>query len=114
MIVHTDLRPGNYTKIFSKGKKKLLKITLDDLVKIRDESLEVFPVAIAGEWLIKFGFAFYISYNHFKLTPGHFTQEREGWFYVKSDSKVNQFPILYIHQLQNLFYALTGEELVIK
>jgi hypothetical protein len=114
MIVHTDLRPGNYVKSFDKGKKKLLKLTLDDLVKIRDESLEVFPVKIVGQWLTRFGFSFLTSFTHYKLPPGYFSEEKEGWFYIKKDAKVNQYPFLYIHQLQNFFYALTGEELVIK
>jgi hypothetical protein len=69
MIAYTDLRPGNYVKTFHKGKKKLLKITLDDLFKIQDGALDVFPVTIAGEWLIKFGFShkmeIMLSFDHF-------------------------------------------------
>jgi hypothetical protein len=114
MIAYTDLRPGNYVKIFHKGKKKLLKITLDDLFKIQDSALDVFPVNIAGQWLIKFGLSFETSYIHFKLSPIYVIQEKEGWFFMKHAIKINYHPLLYIHQLQNLFYALSGEELEIK
>jgi hypothetical protein len=100
-------------KTFQKGKKKLLKITLDDLFKIQDGALDVFPVTIAGEWLIKFGFSHKITFIHFKLSPIYIFEEKEGWFFMKKEMKINEHPILYIHQLQNFFYCFTGEELEI-
>jgi hypothetical protein len=114
MIAYTDLRPGNYVKTFHKGKKKLLKITLDDLFKIQDSALDVFLVTVAGEWLIKFGFSFQTTYVHFKLSPIYIIQEKDGWFFMKREMKINEHPLLYIHQLQNFFYCFCGEELEIK
>lgn len=114
MIVFTDLRAGNFVKVFFGGKKKLLKLTLDDLFKIRDGALDVFPVNIAPEWLMKFGFSHHQSFVHFKLHPAFVVQEKEGWFFMVRTFRVNRHPVLYIHQLQNLFYALSGEELIIK
>jgi hypothetical protein len=114
MIVYTDLRPGNYVKTFDKGRKQLLKITLDDLFKMHHKSLEVFPIKIAGEWLDKFGFSFKISYTHFKIAPIYLIQEKEFWFLMKKDLRINEHPLLYIHQLQNLFYCFAGEELVLR
>ncbi|HLY69112.1 MAG TPA: hypothetical protein VKR53_05250 [Puia sp.] len=87
---------------------------MDDLFKIQDAALDVFPVTIAGEWLIKFGFSFETSYVHFKLSPIYVIQEKEGWFLMKHGIKINYHALLYIHQLQNFFYCFTGEELEIK
>jgi hypothetical protein len=115
MIAYTELRPGNYVNALHKGKKKkFLKITLEDICQIRDSALDVFPVPIAGEWLDKFGFAHNTTFVHFKLSPFYFVQDTEGWFFKKHEIKINQHPLLYIHQLQNFFYCFTGEELDIK
>jgi hypothetical protein len=80
MIAYTDLRPGNYVKTFQKGKKRLLKVTLDDLFKIQDAALDVFAISIAGEWLIKFGFSHKITFIHFKLSPIYIIQEKKVGF----------------------------------
>jgi hypothetical protein len=114
MIVYTDLRSGNYVKTFHNGKKKLLCLSLDDLFKIKDGALDVFPVPIAGEWLVKFGFSHNETFVHFNLHPVYVIQEKDHWYFMKHAMKINEHPILYIHQLQNFFYAFTGEELIVK
>ena len=114
MIAYTDLRPGNYVKTFHNGRKKLLKITLDDLFKIKDSALDVFPVPIAGEWLLKFGFSHELSFIHYRLSPAYIVQENQYWYIMKHAMKINEHPLLYIHQLQNIFYSLAGEELEIR
>src|SRR5579862_4198706 len=96
MIVYSDLRPGNFVKTDSTGKMKLLKLSLEDLLSIKSGKLEVLPVLIAGKWLMRFGFC-----------------DNGGWYFVKRQIKINTHPLLYIHQLQNLFYAMCGEDLTI-
>ena len=79
-----------------------------------DAELSVFqPIPLTEDWLKRFGFAlfawgwvkksendigFRISYPHL-----HFQRENE-----------NPLKIQYVHQLQNLYFALTGEELKLR
>lgn len=76
------------------------------------------PIQLTEEWLLKFGFDFYqnigarkfmnfgnliIETNAHKDIPVYYTEQRELICIIK-----------YVHQLQNLYFALTGEELTIK
>lgn len=69
------------------------------------------PIPITPEWLERFGFEqyligyyrykkFYISYSNTGL---HEYRQRDAYVIFK-----------YVHQLQNLYFALKGEELEIK
>jgi len=113
MIVYSDLRPGNFVKTDSTGKMKLLKLSLEDLLSIKSGKLEVLPVLIAGKWLMRFGFSQNETFAHFKLHPVYVICDNGGWYFVKRQIKINTHPLLYIHQLQNLFYAMCGEDLTI-
>jgi hypothetical protein len=74
------------------------------------------PIPLTEEWLLKFGFEIKLdNFNwnagigineigDFKLALRH--TDNFGWFY-----KSRCTPIKYVHQLQNLYFALTGEEL---
>jgi len=71
------------------------------------------PITLTEEWLLKFGFEKsgepYIIEN--------FAVEENGlnWYLYMYDEEngcdVNIGIIQYVHQLQNLYFALTGEEL---
>lgn len=75
---------------------------------------EINPIPITSEWLLKFGFA---QINH--IHDGEIF--KKDWLRVSSDvfawewrgGYIKNAP-RYIHQLQNLYFALTGEELTIK
>lgn len=72
---------------------------------------EIDPIIITKEWLLKFGFTL-------EYTNGGFTKWEKGKFMLL-DGKL-PFPIHqkkridYVHELQNLYFALTGEELTVK
>jgi hypothetical protein len=85
-----------------------------------------FGIPLTEEWLLKFGFtfwvdelgikAFYLVYGieYFCVATNGFWQLRSG---LKNNDSAwrmgNNYPFLkYVHQLQNLYFALTGEELV--
>jgi hypothetical protein len=54
-VAYTDLHPGNYVIIFSRGKrqeKKLLKIALDDIFKIPDYLLDRDSTFFALTWSV--------------------------------------------------------------
>ena len=73
------------------------------------------PIPLTKEWLLKFGFKYKEMYYESEyltaLNDCFIVVERvTGFFYV--DAPNNE--IKYVHQLQNLYFALTGEELEIK
>lgn len=71
------------------------------------------PIPISEELLLKFGFE-KLSHVSFRKVNGEL-----NWQLVLSDSgkgfyttaAITQNPITHVHQLQNLYYILTGEEL---
>lgn len=68
-------------------------------------------IPLTEEWLLKFGFS--DGYTEFK--KGWFVIcSEDGIFYFQFENYSVEFPdvkIKYVHQLQNLYFALTGEEL---
>jgi len=90
-----------------------------------DEEIEHFSefegIDLTEEWLLKFGFnAKSVNHNFridsdidFQISSGQRvieTNERSS-FYLENNfgTKIN-----YVHQLQNLYFALTGEELTLE
>ena len=76
------------------------------------------PIPLTEEWLIKFGFEpelknkdsingeFIVYWKYpFVFNTNH------GWWLYSKQLKIQPE---YVHQLQNLYFALTGEELTIK
>lgn len=69
---------------------------------------EIKPIPLTEEWLLKFGFekkgtrAIFYTLNNVDVW------ELNGGFANDLD-----LPIKYVHQLQNLYYALTNQELTI-
>ena len=78
---------------------------------------DILPIPLTEEWLTKFGFLknYSNSYTSYKLSSRGFTIEYE---FRNGENVINAamlecvgLDIDYVHQLQNLFFALTGEEL---
>ena len=78
-------------------------------IQLKVEALE--PISLTEEWLLKFGFK-----NKDK---------KKNWIYSAYGLKINNGKIIsglggkmvcveYVHQLQNIYFALTNEELTIK
>lgn len=70
------------------------------------------PIPLTEEWLLKFRFKFWdktgmFNYHiHFRI--GFVIFDGEWWLCIDG----NRLTIIkYVHQLQNLYFALTGEEL---
>lgn len=82
---------------------------------------EILPIELTEEWLIKFGFR--IGRKNYSLNSGRELHEYACtdyfiiWHNIKKGWCINEFPdsnqyyFQYVHQLQNLYFALTGEEL---
>jgi hypothetical protein len=120
----------NYGHLKIDEKETICKVTTLDISDLSDypiyvesdEGIEHFDefegIPLTEEWLLKFGFDFYqnigarkfmnfgnliIETNAHKDIPVYYTEQRELICIIK-----------YVHQLQNLYFALTGEELTIK
>ena len=89
------------------------------------EENEIEPIPLTEEWLLKFGFKKRRKTKFRTLVTAYTELEIEierpdklKCFLVKSehtrDEKTVFRVIRYVHQLQNLYFALTGDELTIK
>lgn len=116
-----ELRIGNYVE-YAGETVKISGVTEEnpfiDMITVDYlEYDEIFPIPLTEEWLVKLGFSEIGGCNEKDFTNGdynifinsigevNFLFFREGDWYQK---------ISYVHQLQNLYFALTGEELTIK
>lgn len=73
------------------------------------------PVEITEEWLLKFGFE-YDRFNHTFCKGNYCIHIKDGHFNFMNDPRCSAAcyyltTCKYVHQLQNLYFALTGEEL---
>jgi hypothetical protein len=135
----TDLRIGNYVifkniqmvTLNQNGKYEnyeephqlhQIQISSNDFEYIEKGQLEYRPIPLTEEWLLKFGFEkrttvahsvqYFIGFNpitHDWMFDILWLVGHEYPFY-----RNGHFAIKYVHQLQNLTFALTGEELTIK
>lgn len=105
MIQANELRVGNLVHDNIGGVLKIKGISTEsDLTHIR-------PIPLTEEWLIELGFDFFLYISDNGIT---FRFEKIGsdWICHIDDSIILE--IKYVHQLQNLYFALRGQELTIK
>lgn len=78
----------------------------------------ILVVPLTEEWLLKFGFekksldSYEIGWDTLRLDPndmGSYDAKEPGDF-----NPICNLPIQYVHQLQNLYFAIEGKELEIK
>lgn len=110
-----ELRMGNWVK----GKGNTRRITTIKAPHLYDVS-QFEPITITEEWLYRFGFKEDLSKLDPPETPnGNFWSEWVNGI-ITIDMPFYSFifnygeeevQIKYVHQLQNLYFALTGEEL---
>lgn len=87
-------------------------IELDTPFDIRFSEEDISPIPLTPEWLERLGFEKRLPHEGEDFTHWHYNgfevwQHNEGFchdFHFGGDVK-------YVHQLQNLFFALTGDEL---
>lgn len=85
-----------------------------------DENTNVEPIPLTEEWLLKFGFVKSSedsdnAWLNLRYRFLNFSSD-ESVEFKKVFLNVNKMDVVcdYVHQLQNLYFALTGEELTIK
>ena len=118
----TELRIGNL--IFQSGQITIIENisrSINDWERVNNKRLfDCTPIPLTEEWLLKFGFE--------KEETGYWTigKLRGGFTVCRAERKsdrlcyrwfVNNLKMTdlhFVHQLQNLYFALTGEELTLK
>ena len=109
-----ELRIGNWVKLphVEKPIQVFIIDTTETTTKTKAE-----PLPLTEEWLLKFGFAHTHNTPHpnrvfmKSWTEGYFElEEIVNYFWGGSDYSVE---LEYVHQLQNLYFALTNEELTL-
>lgn len=114
-----ELRLGNW--LYSGLTEKYFQVSADDILNIdknKDEGLCT-PIPLTEEWLLRFGFVkkdnyFHIEHDYF----GGYAYDLRNYCLTKCyPSGINEFhssDIKHVHQLQNLYFALTGTELELR
>lgn len=106
-----ELRIGNYV-LFS---NKIKTIDLSDFGTewTGDLGRKMFdqfkPIPLSADWLIEFGIKKSGNHYFFKTNTGNAAYFSEEFKLIFSDFERSK--IKYVHELQNLYFALTGEEL---
>ena len=125
MINANELRRGNIITYIKINKKKQVIVSgiATTMIACKEcaTGFEHFePIPLSEDWLLKFGF---VKCGNLITTQtikapiiGSFSLLlSEGkWFFVPNVRIEWSVEITHVHQLQNLYFALTGEELKIK
>lgn len=116
-----ELRIGNWiSSTWSSDKDGLWRVQDAQCIMDVDLHERIYnPIPLTEEWLLKFGFKgeerfFEINDNAFRVVK---YISVPGWGFrigMSNDEFLMLTRIEYVHQLQNLYFALTGEELTVK
>ena len=115
MIKANELRIGNYLK---SEDGVVVKIDALSIYHIWDKSKEYLPIPLTEEWLLKFGFEKVINGGNVDYCKPLFLGEHYSETELIINFEYGSFlgweeintPI-YVHTLQNLYFALAREEL---
>jgi hypothetical protein len=118
-----ELMIGNYVKDHLDRVQKVSETRSDAYIcylsngtKLKYKLNTTIPIPLTGDWLLKFGFK---KPAHSWICDKFHLSEWDKYplHWIVSFNKNNAVIVLklkYVHQLQNLNFALTGEELTIK
>jgi hypothetical protein len=109
-----ELRIGNWIE-HNQYPNDTVIIRIEDGKHI-DEAirLNANPLPLTEEWLIMFGFDKNTDNGDFKGNDCYFTHDNLKRCISLPNFIYDGIKIKYVHQLQNLYFALTGEELEVK
>jgi len=111
----SELRIGNYYAIAENDgiKYKQIKYLVEsesDFFSNGDNITQAAkPIPLTEEWLLRFGFESLLSGAGYVKNYTEIGCNHNGLNIIASGLKIE-----FVHQLQNLYFALTGQELTIK
>ena len=114
-----ELRIGNWVNIGLKSSDlrtdydAITSSGLMDLQVNKERSSFIYePIPLTEEWLVKFG----LNDKYYFAGGLRLIKDEEEGYYLSSELRCGfDLPtIKHVHQLQNLYFALTNEELTIK
>lgn len=121
-----ELRIGNY--VLDKNDEIKKNHGVNDVVGIAYVNFEnefdklinseISPIPLTNEWFSKLGMSYYSLPTRSGRKIGYYTLKYGNRFKINSSDGSYSFinfrkEIIYVHQLQNLYFALTGEELIL-
>jgi len=109
-----ELRIGNFINYLGSGEVQIkdAKALFNSMEQFNYPHPKVSPIPLTEEWLIKFGFVKHKDRFEYKIKEFRICLNSDSNEYVFPDWDVFDYlQIKYVHQLQNLYFALTGEEL---
>ena len=114
-----ELRIGNWVNTM-KGHRQCIDV-MCDCVNFEDIERDIFdnidPIPLTEEWLVRFGLKLNPNHTAFHIKGMQFEiPSMIGGFYDNEYGldKESVIELNYVHSLQNLYFALTGEELELK
>jgi hypothetical protein len=112
MIQANELRLGNHIK-YQDNFKFIVKLEdFSDLYLGEDNIKDYTPIPLTEQWLIDFGFE-NVSLGEWEkeniLLDNEYTDK--GIWNIVEESQCLTINVKHVHQLQNLYFALTGKEL---
>lgn len=131
MIKINELRQGNLVWTKACGRDAMIEWDwtlvangVNTLIKVGGSEVTVNPVKLSCDMLSRIGFRevgslnlkeFYLDHDNVAFSFGNYALDREfgGRPYLKVEGeKVYIRTVNYVHQLQNFYFALTGQELI--
>lgn len=103
-----DLRCGNWVCF---DEERTLKVTIQDLMDIRRSPELYSGIGITPKFLEKNGFPEINSTMELSVKELWFERRMDILTFTTTDSDIKQ--IKYVHELQNIYRAITGAELEI-
>jgi hypothetical protein len=101
-----ELRIGNWVK----DENGPYQIKGEHLDEDNFPTIQTWEIPLTQEWLLKFGFEFKAVGSEF---IGH-NMILHNWLNSREYVSWGVVKLKYVHQLQNLYFALTGRELTLK
>lgn len=93
------------------------QITAEQILDLDNDPLDDFyqPIPLTEEWLLKFGFKKDLGNDLYleSTSTSFFVWQNNRVELLDDENNICICHCQYVHQLQNLYFALTGEELTI-
>ena len=106
-----ELRIGNYIDYLG-GIERVHALSFQDVCT---NNHNYKPTPLTEEWLLKFGFEKdCLMSKCYALKDIEISEDKNNDLYLSLDGVWYGVAIKHVHQLQNLYFALTGKELSLK